>query len=200
MGALVSAYASQVREPAVLSDLVSARMVREVVCVVAGAGLVGIAAQLVVPVPGTPVPVTGQTFAVLLCGASLGARRGALSLALYLVAGVAGVGWFADGSSGLGAPSLGYVVGFLPAAALVGYLAARGWDRTPARTVAVMAAGTLVIYSVGVPWLAVALDVSLLEALRLGLWPFLLGDVLKVAVAAGVFPLAWLAMRRFDRE
>jgi biotin transport system substrate-specific component len=122
-----------------------------------------------------------------------------LSLALYLVAGVAGVGWFADGSSGLGAPIVGYVVRFLPSAALVGYLAARGWDRKPAPS-PVMAAGTLVIYSVGVPWLAVALDVSLSKALRLGMWPFLLGDVLKVAVAAGVFPLAWLAMRRFDRE
>lgn len=155
MGVLVSAYASHVHEPAVLSDLVSSRLLREVVCVLAGAGLVGVAAQLSVPLPGTPVPVTCQTFAVLLCGASLGPRRGALSLALYLVAGVAGVGWFAGGNSGTGSPSFGYVVGFLPAAALVGYLAARGWDRTPAGTVAAMAGGTVIIYSVGVPWLAV---------------------------------------------
>lgn len=192
----MSSYAATPARPAVLSDLVAPTWVREVVLVLAGAGLVGIAAQLSFPIPGTPVPVTGQTFAVLLTGAALGARRAILSLALYLAAGAAGMPWFADGRSGTGFPSFGYIVGFIAAAGLVGWLAGRGWDRTPLRTVVTMAVGTLVIYAVGVPWLALALDVSLAEAVRLGARPFLVGDALKIALAAGVLPLAWLGVRR----
>jgi biotin transporter BioY len=181
--------------PAVLSDLVDVRWLREGVMVLGAAGLVGIAAQLAVPVPGTPVPVTGQTFAVLLSGAALGARRSVLSMLLYLLAGVAGLPWFSDGTSGSAAPSFGYIVGFVPAVALVGFLAQRGWDRSPARTVASMAAGTMLIYAVGVPWLAGALGVTIAEAADLGLWPFLFGDALKVVAAAGLLPLAWAAVR-----
>lgn len=192
----MSANISPVAQPAVLADLVPMRWVREGALVVGAAGVVGIAAQLALPVPGTPVPVTGQTFTVLLCGAALGARRAAVSLVLYLAAGAAGVGWFAEGTSGTGNPSFGYIVGFVAAAALVGYLAGRGGDRTPVRTVATMTAGTVVIYAVGVPWLAAALDVSLAEAIRLGLEPFLLGDALKVLAAAGMLPLTWSAVQR----
>lgn len=186
--------------PGVLSDLVAPAWAGQVVLVVLGAGLVGAAAQLSLPVPGTPVPVTGQTFVVLLCGAGLGARRAALSMGVYLAAGVAGVPWFAAASSGSAAPSFGYVVGFVVAAALTGYLAGRGWDRTPLRTVAAMVAGTVAIYSVGVPWLAAALDVSLIEAVRLGVRPFLAGDALKIVVAAGVLPAAWVGVRRLTGE
>jgi biotin transport system substrate-specific component len=185
---------------AVLSDLVVARWVREVVLVALGAGLVGVAAQVAVPVPGTPVPVTGQTFAVLVVGAALGTRRAAASLLLYLVAGVAGLGWFADGKSGAGGATFGYVVGFVLAAAVVGWLASRGGDRTALRTAATMTLGTLVIYLVGVPWLAWQLDVGIAEAVRLGMRPFLLGDALKIALAAGVLPLAWLGVRRMERD
>lgn len=195
----MSSYPSSFARTAVLSDLVVLSRLREVVLVLGGAALVGLTAQLSVPVPGTPVPVTGQTFAVLVVGAALGARRAAMSLVLYLVAGAAGVGWFADGGSGTGAPSFGYVVGFIAAAVLVGYLASRGQDRTVLRTAATMALGTLVIYLVGVPWLAAALDVSLGEAIRLGVRPFLVGDLLKIALAAGVFPLAWAAVKRWER-
>ena len=195
----MSTYSHPAR-PAVLSDLVVARWVREVVLVALGAGLVGVAAQVAVPVPGTPVPVTGQTFAVLVVGAALGAHRAAASLLLYLVAGVAGVGWFADGSSGAGGATFGYVVGFVLAATLVGWLASRGGDRTGLRTAATMALGTLVIYLVGVPWLAWQLDVGIGEAVRLGVRPFLVGDALKIALAAGVLPLAWLGVRRMERD
>lgn len=196
----MSSYALPAARPTVLADVVAARWVREVVLVLAGAGLVGLAAQVSLPLPGTPVPVTGQTFAVLLTGAALGARRAALSLGLYLAAGAAGLPWFAEGSSGTGAPSFGYIVGFVLAATLVGHLAGRGWDRTPARTVVTMALGTLVIYAVGVPWLAVALGVDVAEALRLGVRPFLVGDALKIALAAGVLPAAWLAVRRIEKD
>lgn len=196
----MSSYAPSRARPAVLSDLVAVPWVREILLVLAGSGLVGLAAQVAIPVPGTPVPVTGQTFAVLLTGAALGMRRAALSMALYLAAGAAGMPWFAEGSSGTSAPSFGYIVGFVAAAALVGHFAGRGWDRTPVRTVVTMAVGTLVIYAVGVPWLALALDVSLAKAIDLGVRPFLVGDALKIGLAAGVLPLAWLGVGKVTGE
>lgn len=195
----MSSYVSSPTRPAVLSDVISSRWAREVVLVLAAAGFIGAAAQVSIPIPGTPVPVTGQTFAVLLTGAALGARRSAVSLLVYLLAGIAGVGWFADGASGWGGPTFGYLFGFLLAAPLVGHLARRGWDRTPLRTAATMAVGNLVIYAVGVPWLAHSLHVGIGEALRLGARPFLVGDAIKIALAAGLLPLAWAAVRRWQR-
>jgi biotin transport system substrate-specific component len=115
-----------VARPLVLSDLVRVPLVREVVLVLAWAGVVGASAQVSFPLPGTPVPFTLQTFAVLLGGAALGLAARALSLGLYLAIGAAGVPWYANGASGLGGPTFGYVVGFVAAAALVGYLAGRG--------------------------------------------------------------------------
>ncbi|GAA1283770.1 biotin transporter BioY [Saccharothrix xinjiangensis] len=180
---------------AVLADLVPGALARDIALVVAGAGLTGLAAQVVLPVPGSPVPITGQTFAALLVGAALGWRRGGVSMALYLVAGVAGVPWFQGGASGTPA-SLGYVVGFVLAGALVGHLAARGGDRTPLRTAGTMALGNLAIYACGVPWLMAATGVGFGKALQLGVTPFLLGDALKVALAAGLLPAAWLLVKR----
>ena len=186
--------------PLVLSSLVAPRVpaaVRAAALVVGGAALVGVAAQVSVPVPGTPVPFTGQTFAVLLVGASLGTARGLLSMALYLLVGVAGAPVFSHGTSGWGGASFGYVLGFVLAAALVGRLAERGLTRTPVRTAAVMVLGNLAIYAVGVPWLMAVAHVDLPKALALGVVPFLLGDAVKVAVAAGLFPATWrLAGRR----
>ncbi|MFD7654670.1 biotin transporter BioY [Actinosynnema sp. NPDC059797] len=180
---------------AVLADLVPGALARDIALVVAGAGLTGLAAQVALPVPGSPVPITGQTFAALLVGAALGWRRGGVSMALYLVAGVAGVPWFQGGASGTPA-SLGYVVGFVLAGALVGHLAARGGDRTPLRTVGTMALGNLAIYACGVPWLMAAAGVGFGKALQLGVTPFLLGDALKIALAAGLLPAAWLLVKR----
>lgn len=121
--------AAAVRPNTVLADLLPASRVRDVALVAGGAVLTGLAAQLSVPVPGSPVPVTGQTFAALLVGTALGARRGFLALALYAVAGVAGVPWFAGGSSGASTASFGYILGMVLASALVGALARRGADR-----------------------------------------------------------------------
>ncbi|MBY8848471.1 MULTISPECIES: biotin transporter BioY [Saccharothrix] len=184
---------------AVLADLVPGALARDIALVVAGAGLTGLAAQVALPVPGSPVPITGQTFAALLVGAALGWRRGGASMALYLVAGVAGVPWFQGASSGLPA-SLGYVVGFVLAGALVGHLAARGGDRTPLRTVGTMALGNLAIYACGVPWLMAAAGVGFGKALQLGVTPFLLGDVLKIALAAGLLPAAWALVKLVKRK
>jgi biotin transport system substrate-specific component len=196
----VAATAPLARRPLVLGDLLSGTLARDVALVVAGAVFVGLSAQVSFPIPGTPVPVTGQTFAVLLAGAALGWRRALPSMALYLAAGAAGVPWFAGASSGWSAPSFGYVIGFVLAGSVVGALAARGGDRTPARTVLTMTLGTLLIYAVGVPYLMADLGVGLGKAVDLGVQPFLLGDALKVLLAAGLLPGAWLLLRRTDRR
>lgn len=197
------ALATSIPSRTVLADLLPAAgsrhgaQARELALVAGGAALTGLAAQFSVNVPGSPVPVTGQTFAALLVGTALGARRGAASLALYLLAGMAGLPWFAAGASGWAMPSLGYVLGFVLAGALTGVLARRGADRGPLRTAGVMVLGNLAIYAVGVPYLAAALHVSLPRAAELGLYPYLVGDGLKVLLAMGALPLAWkLAGRR----
>ncbi|MFE7125844.1 biotin transporter BioY [Streptomyces sp. NPDC057617] len=186
------------RTGAVLADLLPATRARDLALVVGGAVLTGLAAQLSVPVPGSPVPVTGQTFAALLVGTSLGARRGFLSLALYTLAGAAGVPWFSAGSSGAGGASFGYVLGMLLAATAVGALARRGGDRSVLRTAGTMVAGSVIIYAVGVPYLAVVAGLSPSAAISAGLVPFLLGDALKAALAMGALPAAWKLMGRRD--
>ena len=188
-------------ERLVLADLVPrgrGTRLREAALVLGGAGLTGLAAQISVPVHGSPVPVTGQTFGVLLVGAVLGARRGAASMALYLLAGFVGVPWFAAGTAGsIHLATLGYLVGFILAGALVGALAERGADRSPWRTALTMVLGNLVVYACGVPYLALSAHLSAASALHYGLTVFLLGDALKVLLAAGLLPGAWrLAGRR----
>jgi len=158
---------------------------------VGGAALTGLAAQLSVPVPGSPVPVTGQTFAALLVGAALGARRGFASLALYAAAGVAGLPWFAGGSSGWSMPTFGYILGMMLASAVVGALARRGGDRTVLRSAAVMVLGSLIVYAVGVPYLAHSAHLSATQSLTLGMRPYLLGDAIKAALAMTALPTAW---------
>ncbi|QXE36813.1 biotin transporter BioY [Streptomyces sp. GMY02] len=184
------------RTGAVLADLLPATRARDIALVVGGAVLTGLAAQLSVPVPGSPVPVTGQTFAALLVGTSLGAGRGFLALALYTLAGSAGLPWFSAGSSGAGGASFGYVLGMLLAATAVGALARRGGDRSVLRTAGTMVAGSAIIYAVGVPYLAVVAGLSPSAAISAGLVPFLLGDALKAALAMGALPAAWKLMGR----
>ncbi|MFI1400030.1 biotin transporter BioY [Streptomyces sp. NPDC020681] len=184
------------RPGAVLADLLPASRTKDIALVLGGAALTGIAAQLSVPVPGSPVPVSGQTFAALLVGTALGARRGFLSLALYAVAGIAGMPWFAEGQSGYAMPSFGYILGMLLAATVVGALARRGADRSVLRTAGTMAVGSVIIYAVGVPYLAAATGMTLSQAVAAGLTPFLIGDALKAALAMGVLPTAWKLIGR----
>ena len=196
--------------PRVLADAIPGSVARDIVLVLGGAAFVGLAAQVVIPLPFTPVPITGQTFAVLMVGAALGTVRGLLSMAVYLLAGLVGVPWFASGSSafteGVLVASFGYVVGFVLAGALVGWLAERGWTRTPWHTAGAFILGNVVIYAIGVPWLKFALSASWASAIDWGLTPFLGGDALKIALAAGLFPAAWLGLRKLglapreDRE
>lgn len=179
----------------VLADLVPGGLLRDLALVVGSAAFVGVSAQVAIPLPFTPVPLSLQTFAVLLSAAAIGPARAATGMLLYLGAGMAGVPWFSQQTSGWGFPSFGYVIGFVLAAVLVGVLARRGADRSIPGTAGTMIAGNLVIYAVGVPYLAVAIGVDLPQAIGLGVLPFLAGDLLKIVLAAGLLPAAWRIAR-----
>lgn len=165
--------------------------------VLGGALLTAGAAQVSVPI--WPVPITGQTLAVLLVGSALGARRGALSMLVYALLGVVGLPVFADGSAGVGVlvgPSGGYIVGFVAAAALVGWVAERFGDRPLRNALLSFALGTVVTFVAGMAWLAVALGLDLQQTLQFGLYPFVLGGVVKTLIGAGVISLGWTAAVR----
>lgn len=184
--------------PIRVAEPLNVRM-RHIALIVAGALVVYLSALIVVPLGFTPVPITGQTFGVLLVGGALGFRRGLASVALYVLVGLVGVPFFAENKGGvdviLGATG-GYLVGFIVAGAIVGKLAELGWDRRLAGSVAAMLVGSLVIYAVGVPWLAVVAGFGPTEAIEKGLTPFLIGDAIKLLAAAAVFPVAWWVVGR----
>jgi biotin transport system substrate-specific component len=182
---------SAIAAPGVLADRWSGGLVRSAVLVTVGAAATGVAAQVSIPLPGTPVPLTLQTLAVLLAGAALGRTLGALSMLLYVGAGLVGVPWFAGQTSGFHPATLGYLIGFIVAAWFTGRLAAQGRDRKFRSAAGLMVIGNLVIYAFGVPILALTLGVSLQQALMLGVVPFLIGDAIKVFAAAGLLPAAW---------
>ncbi|GLW30101.1 biotin transporter BioY [Actinoplanes regularis] len=184
------------RPTGVLADVWGRSAVRDVILTLGAAGAVGLAAQIVIPVPGSPVPITGQTFAVLLAGAVLGPGRGAAGMLLYVVAGALGIPWFAGGSSGWPAATGGYLLGFVLAAALVGQFATLGADRRPGHTIGLMFIGNLLIYLVGMPWLALMTTMDLPTAFSKGVVPYLMGDALKIALAAALLPGAWLLLNR----
>ena len=165
--------------------------------VLAGSLLIALSAQVAILLPFSPVPVTGQTLAVLLVGALLGSRRGSLAVLTYVVQGLAGLPVFAGGAFGLVrllGPTGGYLVGFVAAAFLVGLLAERGWDRRVSTTAAAMTLGNLVIYATGALWLAAFVG-GLDQALALGVAPFIPGDLLKIGAAALLLPAGWRLLR-----
>ncbi|MCA3574794.1 MAG: biotin transporter BioY [Aestuariivirga sp.] len=165
---------------------------RNVVLAVLGSLLVTAAAQ--VNVPMLPVPMTLQSLAVLVIGAAYGARLGAATLALYALQGALGLPVFAGFKSGVMLASFGYVLGFIAAAYVVGYLAERGWDRSPLKMFAAMMLGAVVIYVPGLIWLSAWIGAA--KAFEFGLLPFIAGDVVKAAVAALGFPAAWALLGR----
>jgi biotin transport system substrate-specific component len=190
----------------VIGSSEAARWLRAVLLVAGGAALTAISAQIVWFAPWNPlVPYTFQTASVLLVGTVLGWRLGLASMLLYIALGAAGLGVFAEGRSGLStdgqlSATLGYLGGFVLAAALVGWLAERGWDRSPASTVGLMVLGNLLIYAVGVPVLIAVTGLDLATALRVGALDFVPWDLIKIAAAAALLPLAWRAVRRSARD
>lgn len=180
------------------------RVLRAVLVAVVGSALLWASAK--VQIPWWPVPMTMQTFAVLVIGMACGWRLGAATVLLYLAEGAAGLPVFAKGGgfAYFAGPTGGYLVGFALAAGLVGWLAERGWDRSVVRTLAAMLAGTLVIYGGGLAWLTpflagakgIALTAAFPAAVAAGVTPFLTAAAFKVALAAAVLPLAWKAIER----
>lgn len=177
--------------PAVLADLLPTSRVRDVAVVATGTALVAALSQVVVPLPFTPVPLSLSTLGVLLVGLTLGPGRAFASTALYLALGTLGLPIFAEQGSGWGFASYGYVVGYVLAAVVAGAAARRRADRTAVGTVAVAVVATATVYLTGVPWLMVSLQIGLVEALLLGVVPFLVGDAIKAAAAALLLPGAW---------
>jgi biotin transport system substrate-specific component len=171
---------------------------RHIALIAVGAVVIIAAARISIPLPGG-VPISGQTFGVLLVSGALGFRRGLLSIALYVLIGSIGLPVFADGKSGttvlLGATG-GYIVGFLVAGSIVGRLAELGWDRRIVGALGAMAIGNVVIYVIGVPWLMAVTHKDLAWGVANGLTPFLLGDAIKLILAAGAFPVAWWVVGR----
>lgn len=168
---------------------------RDILLVLAGSWLVALFARIEIPLQ--PVPITGQTFAVLLVGALLGSKRGAAAMTAYITQGVVGLPFFAGGASGIGiltGASAGYLLGFVGAAYVVGWLAERGLERSVRTSILPFLAGTLIIYFFGVAWLSNVLG-SVGKAAQLGLLPFLAGDLIKLIAAALVLPAAWKFVR-----
>jgi biotin transport system substrate-specific component len=186
----------------VLADRIIPRhLVTDITLVVLGAALVGGFAQLYVPL--WPVPVTGQTLAVLLVGATLGAVRGALAMVVYAVVGIVGVPWFSEADSGwqvIAGPTGGYIIGFVLSAFLVGWLSERQWDRKVLKALALVLGGSVAVFAIGLPWLSFVLGTDLATTLEYGLWPFIIGGLIKALLAAGLLPLAWWGAEKLSRS
>lgn len=169
---------------------------RDGLLIFAGSLWVALLAQVRIPLPFTPVPITGQTFAVLLVSASLGSRRGLASLALYLGLGISGLPVFAGGTGGLKhlfGPTGGYLLGFLLAAYVIGRMAEKGLERSIRTSFIPFLVGTLLIYISGASWLAFYVGPA--AALEKGVLPFLVGDSIKLVMAALALPAAWKLVR-----
>ena len=170
-----------------------ANWLRDLILITLGSFFVAILAQVKVPLPFSPIPLTGQTFAVLLVAAALGSKRGAASMALYIALGAFGLPVFAGGAAGmayLSGATLGYLAGFIVSAYFVGLLAEHGLERSVRTSIIPFLVGMIIIYACGVSWLAVLLG-SFSKALTAGLVPFIIGDVLKLAAASLALPAAW---------
>jgi biotin transport system substrate-specific component len=199
MGGFVTASIALPRRRPVLAEVLPEVLSQSGVTIVLAAGLTALAAQVSVPIPGSPVPVTGQTFAVLLTAAALGPFRGLAAQLLYLAAGVAGLPVFAGAGHGPGVvfgATGGYLAGFLVAAAIAGYGARHGADRSPVRTLLLFALASAVIYVIGTTWLCLDTGMSASAGIAAGVTPFLPGDAAKALLAAGLLPGTWRLIGR----
>jgi len=212
----VTIAASTLVRPTLVDRVVTRTWLSDIALVAAGTALVAVLAQVAIPL--WPVPITGQTLAVLLVGAGLGAARGAASLSLYAVLGLAGLPIFApqdDGShltgfAALNSGSFGFIIGFIASAAIVGWAAQRTWDRGWYKPIITFIGGSLVVFAFGLPWLAFSLSAlsseqmveffgtaDLLQAtLIAGFYPFIIGGLIKAVIAAALLPALWAAAER----
>jgi biotin transport system substrate-specific component len=184
--------------PIGLGERLNARA-RDVVLVLSGALFIYLTSLVVIHLPGNPIPITGQTFGVLLVGGALGLRRGFSAVALYVLLGVVGLPFFAEGKGGIAViwgASGGYLVGFVVAGALVGRLAELGWDRRIGGALGAMLVGSVVIYAIALPWLKIVTGWTWDKTIETGLLPFVIGDTLKAILAAVLFPVAWWVVGR----
>lgn len=174
----------------------SRALIYDVALILTGSLLIALTAQIAIPLPFTPVPITGQTFGVLIIPALLGSRRGVMAVCAYLAEGLVGLPFFAGGLAGpavlMGATG-GYLIGFLAAALLVGYLSEHGWDRKVSSTFLMMASAVLVDYAVGSIWLTHFVPSSMV--IDLGVLPFIIGDALKISLAAMLLPAGWKGLK-----
>lgn len=198
----MTSTASVAPRPVIVDRIVPRSVAMDIVLVVLGAALTAALAQVVIPM--WPVPITGLTLGVLLVGASLGMLRGVAAVGLYALVGLLGApisapttdGGHLTGMAWLTAPSFGYVVGSVLAAALVGWLAQLRWDRKIWKAVVAFLAGEIVIYAVGLPWLAAVTNGTPEQVIAWGLTPFLIGDAIKALIAGALLPAAWWGVRR----
>jgi biotin transport system substrate-specific component len=192
--------------------------IKDIVLITAFVLIMTLSAQIVIKLPGTVVPITGQTFGALLAGGALGSRRGPISMVVYMLIGMIGAPVFAvsgsvlaenqsvhfilpwSGSNGLvwSMASGGYIFGFIFASYLVGKLSERGWDRQ-SKVILSMVLGNIVIYAFGLPWLMINLGASLSDTLLWGLWPFIPGDALKLVLASLALPGTWALVDRIKK-
>ena len=202
----MSIAATPLVRPTLIDRVVTRTWVSDIALVTAGAALVAVLAQVAIPL--WPVPVTGQTLAVLLVGAGLGAARGAASLTLYALLGAVGLPIYSDASSGwsvLVGPTGGYIIGFIASAAIVGWAAERSWDRGWYKPIITFIGGSIVVFAFGLPWLAFSLGQLGLpndpqSVLIAGFYPFIIGGLIKAAIAAALLPALWAAAERSQRS
>jgi len=202
----VSTLSVPLGRPVLVDRIVSRRLVTDIALVLGGVALTAGAAQLAVPL--WPVPITGQTLAVLLVGMSLGALRSGISMGLYALLGGLGLPIFSDHLAGwsiIAGPTGGFIVGFIASAALTGWLAQLAWDRKIVRAFLAFVAGSLVTFAFGLPWLAVWLgnmgypnDIN--AVLQAGFYPFIVGGIVKAVLGAGIITAAWALVGRSDRK
>ena len=176
-------------------------IIKPLLLIFSGVLILWMTAQIRINLFFTPVPITGQTFGVLILAAAYGSRLGMTTILAYLFVGIAGLPVFAGASSGwsyFSGVTAGYLVGFAAAAYVVGYLSEVGWDRRPISVIASMLIGNLIIYLFGVTWLTYSLGVGFGKGLSLGLEPFIIGDAIKILLAAGFLPGMWTLKTFFD--
>lgn len=191
------------RKATIVDQILPKSLAADIGLVLTGVLLMAASAQVTIPL--YPVPVTGQTFAVLLVGTALGFNRGLISTTLYVSLGALGLPIFQNGASGFAfGPTLGYLIGFVASAAVTGFLAERGFDKKWWQVAGTFLAGTAAIYGFGLTWLSIFLGAvgapnGLLAILTAGLFPFVIGDLLKAAAAAALLPLAWMSISRLSK-